>query len=41
MALAGTDPVMMLAGPIPASQDALKRAGLTIDDVRRNPCPLL
>lgn len=33
MALAGTDPVMMLAGPIPASQDALKRAGLTIDDM--------
>jgi len=33
MALSGTDPVVMLAGPIPAAQRALKQAGLTIDDI--------
>ncbi|WP_415647054.1 acetyl-CoA C-acyltransferase [Stackebrandtia soli] len=29
----GSDPVMMLTGPIPATQRALDRAGLTIDDI--------
>jgi len=33
LALAGTDPVMMLAGPIPATQTALKKAGLKIEDI--------
>ncbi len=33
LALAGTDPVMMLAGPIPATQTALEKAGLSIDDI--------
>ena len=33
MALAGTDPVLMLAGPIPATQRALKQAGLSIKDI--------
>jgi acetyl-CoA C-acetyltransferase len=33
LALAGTDPVMMLAGPIPATKTALKRVGLTIGDM--------
>eukprot|EP00038_Savillea_parva_P008385 m.176588 g.176588 ORF g.176588 m.176588 type:complete len:412 (+) comp14200_c0_seq1:19-1254(+) len=33
LALAGTDPVMMLAGPIPATESALKRAGLTLQDM--------
>jgi acetyl-CoA acyltransferase len=32
-ALAGTDPVTMLTGPIPATQKVLKRAGLTLEDV--------
>ena len=32
-ALAGVDPVMMLTGPIPATQKVLDRAGLTIDDI--------
>lgn len=32
-ALAGTDPVTMLTGPIPATGKALERAGLTIDDI--------
>ncbi|MCE0761991.1 thiolase family protein [Pseudonocardia kujensis] len=31
--LAGSDPIMMLTGPIPASEKALKRSGLTIDDI--------
>lgn len=31
--LAGADPVMMLSAPIPATQKALKRSGLTIDDI--------
>jgi acetyl-CoA acyltransferase len=29
----GVDPVMMLTGPIPATQQILQRAGLTIDDI--------
>mmetsp|Transcript_67802 Transcript_67802/g.126646 ORF Transcript_67802/g.126646 Transcript_67802/m.126646 type:complete len:421 (+) Transcript_67802:64-1326(+) len=33
MALAGTDPVMMLEGPIPASKTALGKAGLKIEDI--------
>ncbi len=32
-ALAGTDPVLMLSGPIPATFAALDKAGLTIDDI--------
>ncbi|EOM76982.1 acetyl-CoA C-acyltransferase [Rhodococcus rhodnii] len=31
--VAGDDPVMMLAGPIPATEKALKRSGLSIDDI--------
>ncbi|HUG75570.1 MAG TPA: thiolase family protein [Acidimicrobiia bacterium] len=31
--LAGTDPVMMLTGPIPATTKVLERGGLTMDDV--------
>src|SRR5690606_19693051 len=31
-ALAGVDPVRMLTGPIPATQKALDRSGLSIDD---------
>ncbi|KXS17594.1 acetyl-CoA acetyltransferase [Gonapodya prolifera JEL478] len=33
LALAGTDPVVMLHGPIPATQNALKKAGLSIKDI--------
>ena len=33
VALAGVDPVIMLTGPIPATAKALKRSGLTIDDI--------
>ena len=33
LALAGTDPVMMLAGPIPATASALEKAGLKIEDI--------
>lgn len=33
LALAGTDPVTMLEGPIPAAKTALEKAGLTIDDM--------
>jgi acetyl-CoA C-acetyltransferase len=29
----GADPVMMLTAPIPATQHALKRAGMSIDDI--------
>ncbi len=29
----GADPVMMLTAPIPATQHALKRTGIFIDDV--------
>jgi acetyl-CoA C-acetyltransferase len=31
--LAGSDPVMMLTGPIPATQQLLERSGLTVDDI--------
>ena len=31
--LAGTDPVSMLTGPIPATQKVLARAGLEVDDI--------
>jgi acetyl-CoA acyltransferase len=34
-AVAGTDPVTMLKGPIPATQKILKRAGMSIDDIDR------
>jgi acetyl-CoA C-acetyltransferase len=33
MSVRGTDPVMMLTAPIPATQHALKRTGLSIDDI--------
>jgi len=33
LTLAGTHPVMMLAGPIPASEKALAKANLTIEDM--------
>ncbi|MCQ3830541.1 acetyl-CoA C-acyltransferase FadA [Microbulbifer elongatus] len=33
MALAGVDPSIMGYGPVPSTQNALKRAGLTIEDV--------
>lgn len=33
MALAGVDPTIMLTGPIPATQKALKKAGLGLGDV--------
>jgi len=33
MAMAGVDPVIMLTGPIPATEKALAKAGLTIDDI--------
>jgi len=33
LALAGSDPVMMLAGPIPASEKALAEAKLSINDI--------
>lgn len=29
----GDDPIMMLTGPIPATKRALKRAGMTVDDI--------
>jgi acetyl-CoA acyltransferase len=32
-ALAGTDPIIMLTAPIPATLQALKRGGLSIDDI--------
>jgi acetyl-CoA C-acetyltransferase len=32
-ALAGSDPTIMLTGPVPATRKALARAGLTIDDI--------
>ncbi len=32
-ALAGVDPIMMLTGPIPATQKALERSGLSLDDI--------
>ena len=33
MSVRGADPVLMLTAPIPATQHALKRAGLSIDDI--------
>ena len=33
LALTGSDPVFMLTGPIPATQKALAKAGLTIEDI--------
>ena len=33
MAVAGVDPSIMGIGPVPATQKALKRAGLTIEDI--------
>lgn len=33
MAVVGSDPVIMLEGPIPATRKALDKAGLTIDDI--------
>jgi acetyl-CoA C-acetyltransferase len=33
LALAGSDPVYMLTGPIPATEKALTRSGLKIDDI--------
>jgi len=33
VALAGVDPVIMLTGPIPATQKALKRSGLALEDI--------
>ena len=32
-ALAGVDPVTMLTGPIPSTQKALEKSGLSIDDI--------
>jgi acetyl-CoA acyltransferase len=32
-ALAGVDPVHMLTGPMPATQKALEKSGLTVDDI--------
>lgn len=32
-ALAGVDPVIMLTGPIPATEKALERSGLTLDEI--------
>jgi acetyl-CoA acyltransferase len=32
-ALAGVDPVLMLTGPIPATDKVLAKAGLTLDDI--------
>ena len=31
--MAGDDPVIMLTAPIPATQKALKRTGLALDDI--------
>jgi acetyl-CoA acyltransferase len=33
MAVAGSDPVLMLTGPIPAARDALAKAELKVDDI--------
>lgn len=35
MAVVGSDPWLMLTGPIPATKKVLERAGLTIDDIDR------
>jgi acetyl-CoA acetyltransferase family protein len=32
-AIAGSDPILMLTGPIPSTQKALKRAGLSVKDI--------
>jgi acetyl-CoA acyltransferase len=32
-ALAGVDPVTMLTGPIPSTEKALAKAGMTVDDI--------
>lgn len=32
-ALIGTEPMIMLDGPVPATQKALRKAGLTVDDI--------
>ncbi len=32
-ALTGTEPTIMLTGPVPAAQKALQKAGLTVDDI--------
>jgi acetyl-CoA acyltransferase len=32
-AIAGTDPILMLTGPIPATAKVLERAGMTLDDI--------
>lgn len=32
-AVTGTEPTIMLAGPVPATQKALQKAGLTVDDI--------
>ena len=34
----GDDPIMMLTGPIPATQRALKRAGMSVDDIDLAEC---
>jgi acetyl-CoA C-acetyltransferase len=34
----GDDPIMMLGGPIPATKRALKRAGMTVDDIDLAEC---
>ena len=34
----GDDPIMMLTGPIPATKRALKRAGMTVDDIDLAEC---
>jgi len=31
--LAGTDPILMLTGPIPATKKALEKAGLSLSDI--------
>jgi acetyl-CoA C-acetyltransferase len=33
MSVVGSDPVLMLTGPIPATDNVLRRAGLTVDDI--------
>ncbi|MFD7407813.1 acetyl-CoA C-acetyltransferase [Streptomyces sp. NPDC059866] len=33
MSVTGADPILMLTAPIPATQQALKKAGLSIDDI--------
>ncbi len=33
VAMAGVDPIIMLTGPIPATQRVLKKSGLSIDDI--------